>query len=692
MTRTSLSKTSWIALAGNPNSGKTTIFNCLTGLRQKVGNYPGVTIEKKVGILKTADGAINVLDLPGTYSLSARSRDEEIARDAILGRVQDTPSPDLIVCVLDAANLGRNLYLASQILDLGRPTLIVLNMIDVAERAGIEIDTVRLQEVLGVPVVGTTGNIGKGIDRLVDAIENGPFRSAERRWTASEPMEHALSQLARLLAARWNLDAAAAAAEAGVLLGEADANVRGDEIVSEMLAPLRHDLTALGMDWRSEIVESRYRWIQSVCDYAVMRRTETLASATDRIDAVLTHKVWGWLAFLSVMATMFFMIFSVASYPMGWIDSGFTGASEWVKASMPSGDLRDLITDGMIAGVGSVVIFLPQILILFFFIGLLEDTGYMARGAFIIDRLMSKVGLHGKSFIPLLSSFACAIPGIMAARTIESRKDRLVTMLVAPLMSCSARLPVYTVMIATLLPNDAVPAWQKVGIMLSMYVLGTSAAFGMAFVFKKTLLKGETPSLIMELPPYRLPSIKSIVLNMWQRSALFLKNAGTVILALSIVLWGLMTYPKHDGMSPDLALQGSFAGMMGRTIEPVIKPLGYDWRIGIGLIGSFAAREVFVSTMGIVFNVEDVDEEVAPLTSAFRDATWPDGRPLFTPLVCLSLMVFFVLAMQCISTIAVIRRETNGWKWPLFQLGYMTVLAWVGAFVVFQGGRLFGWV
>jgi ferrous iron transport protein B len=358
---------------------------------------------------------------------------------------------------------------------------------------------------------------------------------------------------------------------------------------------------------------------------------------------------------------------------------------------MPEGDLRDLITDGAIAGVGGVIIFLPQILILFFFIGLLESTGYMARAAFIMDRLMSRVGLNGKSFIPLLSSYACAIPGIMATRTIEDPKDRLVTILIAPLMSCSARLPVYLLMIAALVPGEQVPLLTKVGIMLLMYALGTFGAFGFAWLFKRTLLKGEPPMMIMELPPYRWPGLKDVALQMLERGWLFLRRAGTVILGISIVLWFLAAYPKApDGATAQQQLAQSFAGRAGHLLEPAIKPLGFDWQIGIGLISSFAAREVFVSTMGVVFNAEAEGDDTAPLRQALLAAKWPDGRALFTPLVCFTLMVFYVFAMQCVSTVAIVRRETNSWKWPLFQIGYLTGTAWILSLLVYQGGRALG--
>ena len=416
---------------------------------------------------------------------------------------------------------------------------------------------------------------------------------------------------------------------------------------------------------------------------------------TQRLDDLLTHKAWGWLIFVGMMVLMFVSIFTIASYPMDWIEAGFGMLSGAVQGAMPPGDLRDLLTDGVIAGVGGVVVFLPQILILFFFIGLLEDTGYMARAAFLMDRVMSKVGLHGKSFIPLLSSYACAIPGIMSARTIENPKDRLVTILVAPLMSCSARLPVYALMIAALLPSESV--WLKGAIMMGLYLLGTTAALFFAWLFKKTILRGETPIFLMELPSYRLPSIRQIAAQMVQRAGLFLKRAGTVILGIAIILWFLATFPKMNspvGMPEPTKteqLQHSYAGRIGHALEPAIAPLGMDWKIGIGLVAAQAAREVFVGTMSIVYNVEGgEDQQDGTLVETLREEKRPDGTPTFTPLTCLSILVFFVLSMQCVSTLAVVRRETNSFRWPLFQFCYMTGTAYALSFLVYQGGRLMG--
>jgi ferrous iron transport protein B len=686
------------ALVGNPNCGKSTLFNALTGLKQKVGNYPGVTVEKKIGTAYSQHGhALTVIDLPGTYSLAARSPDEAVTRDVLLGRRADTPQPDRILCVVDATNLERNLYLVHQVLDLGRPVILVVNMMDLAAQAGLEIRIGRLEQELGIPVIACEAAHGKGLVELKLAMSRPDLPLSRHAWDVPAAIAPAVAELQASLVSSDGKAPLIARAEALLLLTDQDAmRVAGSTPLSartaEILAGWKKRWDGEGTDWAGALVNGRYDAIARLCHELVRRKTAaTGPSPSDRIDAVVTHPFWGWLTLGAVMALLFFSIFTFASYPMDFIDGHVAGLADWVKSAMPAGELRDLITDGAIAGVGSVIVFLPQILILFFFIGLLENTGYMARAAFIMDRLMSSVGLNGKSFIPLLSSYACAIPGIMATRTIEDRKDRLVTILIAPLMSCSARLPVYLLMIAALLPSDRVPVLTKVGLMLLMYALGTFGAFGFAWLFKRTLLKGEPSMMIMELPPYRLPRPRDIARQMAERAWQFLKRAGTLILGISIVLWFLAAYPKApDEATPTEQLAQSFAGRAGHAIEPAIRPLGFDWQIGIGIIGSLAAREVFVTTMGVVFNVEDADENTAPLREALLAAKWPDGRPLFTPLVCFTLMIFYVFAMQCLATLAVVRRETGSWKWPVFQLVYMTGTAWVLSFLVFQGGRALG--
>ncbi len=828
----------YVALTGNPNCGKTTLFNALTGLRAKVGNYAGVTVERKEGALKGAEG-ITVIDLPGTYSLSPKSLDEEVSRDILFHRLPDVPAPSLMVVVVDASNLERNLYYATQVLELGYPTLLALNMTDVAEQNGHHVDVARLAKELGVPVLPLIASQGEGVAALTKQIvatldgrsgagvppanspaaENAGKMPAETGWkpaplfAALPPAFSAeLSTLAAALAKAFPQRWTSPQAEALLLLSDEKVLTSGHshysaELTAAVLAA-RARLEAAGVDWRTAAIEARYGRIADIITATVTEETVPNETLSDRLDRVVTHRVWGFLIFIGLMWLIFQSIFTFAKVPMDFLSSTLDAFGGWVGGQMAPGDLNDLLVNGVIKGVGAVVVFLPQILLLFLFISLLEDTGYMARAAFMMDRLMSRVGLHGKSFIPMLSSYACAIPGIMAARTIETPKDRLVTILVAPLMSCSARLPVYAVLIAACIPDIKVGG--LIGLqgltMLAMYLLGTVMALVMAWLFKKTLLKGETPMLIMELPPYKRPVATTILRHMWDRSKLFLVRAGTVILGINIILWFLATYPKsaeldaqleakqlalvkqvfpevdkadaaakkvaelkaaaakakaaeapttsspspptgeragvsgqtphsptgtpspqaappphpqplspvggEGGMIPAHAellekldtleketqgekLRHSFAGRLGKLIEPAIAPLGFDWKMGIGIVASFAAREVFVSTMSVVYNVGDTDtgDEAATtsLAKTLREEKREDGKPVYTALVAVTLMVFYVFALQCVSTIAVVRRETNSWKWPLFQWVYMAVLAWVMAFLTYQGGKLLGW-
>jgi ferrous iron transport protein B len=691
--------TRYIAIIGNPNAGKTTLFNALTGMRQKVANYPGVTVEKKEGkvIFNNGDSA-TLLDLPGTYSLTANSPDEKIATDILFGRASHTPLPEFVICVVDASNLERNLYLVSQIIDHHTPLIVALNMVDAAEKSGMIVNAQKLSDELGVKVIATIANKGIGIDELKTAMQSRVSISQKaRQWSLPNVVKEECSELQAILQDAHHLSEADSFHEAIQLLTASSAlNEHQDRYAPEVLEHVKKNherLDILGIDRQSVFVESRYEWIKHVCEVSREMRPQAFETTSDKIDRVLTHKVWGFVIFLAIMAMMFQAIFSWANTPMEWIGEGFTALGAEIITIMPAGDLRDLIVNGALAGVGAVVTFVPQIFFLFLFLGILEDTGYMARAAFIMDRMMSKVGLHGKSFIPMLSSFACAIPGIMATRTIESRKDRLVTMLVSPLVSCSARLPVYALMIAAFIPQKRLLGFFSLpGLTLvSMYLLGLLAALTFAWIFKKTLLKGETPAFIMELPPYKLPSLKSVVMHTWERSYLFLKRAGTFILGVSIVLWFLATYPKIERATPAQQLQQSFAGQAGHLIEPIIKPLGFNWKIGIGLIGSLLQREVFVSTMGTIYNIKDADTGFANLSlreKMHSDVDPLTGAPTFTILTAICLMVYYVLAMQCMSTVAVMHRETNSWRWPIFQISYMTALAYGTTFVVYHIGLL----
>ncbi len=690
-----------IALIGNPNSGKTTLFNALTGLRQRVANYPGVTVEKKEGRLALPNGSPTVvIDLPGTYSLTANSPDEQIAVDVLLGKTDHTPPPQLVVCVVDASNVERSLYLVSQLIDRQIPLVVALNMVDAAERVGITVNARTLSKELGVMVVPTVATKGEGLQELKSAIqETRNATGLNNQWHLPEPVERETDELMTLLHQHHGIHGHEAYdAAVGLLSAESVQIDEETRYVDEIRKHVQRDhqkLEFLGFDRRSVFVESRYQWIRHVCKEAVVQRGNRERSLSDKIDAVVTHRFWGIIVFLGIMGFLFQSIFSWAQAPMTWIHDGFDLLGTAVAGFIPPGDLQDLIVKGAIGGVSAVVSFLPQILLLFFFIGILEDTGYMARAAFVMDRVMGKVGLHGKSFIPLLSSFACAIPGIMATRTIESPKDRLATMLVAPLISCSARLPVYTLMIAAFIPNVMLLGLFSLPGMtlLSMYLLGLVAALASAWLFKKTFLKSAQPVFLMELPQYKIPSLKSVMLHMYERAMAFLQRAGTIILGASIILWFLATYPKTPGTTSSANLEHSFAGMAGHAIAPVIKPLGFDWKIGIGLVSSLLQREVFVSTMGTIYGINTAqgEQERSYLGDRMRADRDPvSGKPVFSVLTAICIMVYYVLAMQCLSTVAVVRRETNTWRWPLFQIGYMTALAYAVTFVVYRGGLLIG--
>lgn len=720
------SRTRCVAVAGNPNSGKTSLFNKLTGLRAKVANYHGVTIEKRQGPLIDSD--LSLVDLPGAYSLSARSPEEVIARNVLLGLVEREPQPDAVVIVIDASNLERNLYLATQIIELGLPTLIACNMMDVAERRGRAVDCDRLSEKLGVPVLPTVARTGDGIAGLRDAIvqlahREMPSGGVPRAFTLPDRIESAVSRVAERLVADEVASRASARGAALLWLmdrtSDVDPAVRNASLLAHLSAEsskiaeaVADDVGAAFDDPTSVVIEARYDWIATIVRDASPARDSTRRTRTDRIDGILTHRLWGMLVFAGVMFGMFLAIFTLAEPLMGLIEIAQSAAADATNATIPTGPLQSLIADGVIAGVGSVLIFFPQICILFLLLTLLEDSGYIARAAFLMDRVMSRVGLHGRSFIPLLSSYGCAIPGILATRTIEHPRDRLTTILVAPLMSCSARLPVYIIVIGAVFGQSV---WLRTGALFSLYAVGTIAAFVIALVLKRSLLKGPPPAFIMELPPYHMPQLRTVVRTTWDRSKLFLTGAGTTIFAVCIVIWALSYFPRLDvnklstadaemlaSVPADddaarehtlqsLQLRNSALGHVGRFIEPAIEPLGYDWRMGIGILTSFLAREVFVGTMGITFALGEADETSDALRDRLRTAQWPNGRKLLTPLSGLSLMIFYVFACQCVSTLAVVRKETGGWKWPAFMFGYMTVIAYVGALVVFQVGRALGY-
>ncbi len=645
-----------VALLGNPNTGKSTLFSALAGIPTRIGNYPGVTVEEKVGRFSHQGRAIDLVDLPGTYSLNATSPDEQVAVDVLRGRMPGMRGPDCVVVVADATNLERNLFLASQAFELGLPTVIALTLADVADGKGIAIDVAELSRRLDCPAVRVVAPTREGIgqlgDQILEAVGGPPPRPT-------------------------GLEARLAAADQG-----------RPRAASEAIA--------------------RYAWIEQVLDGVVRRNPPAVRSLGDRIDAIVTHRFWGSLIFAATMLAIFSSIFWLAAPVMDLIVAGVEAVGGWAEALLPPGAIRSLVVDGVIAGVGGVVVFVPQIALLFFFVALLEGCGYLSRAAFLMDRLLVGVGLSGKSFIPLLSSFACAIPGIMAARTIENRRDRLLTILVAPLMSCSARLPVYLLLCGAFVPNVPVGfSWLPLPavVLAAMYAVGVVVAAAVAFILTRTVFRGPPQPFVMELPGWRWPRAAVVLERVREAAWSFLKNAGTLIVAVSIVIWALGSYPKPvlpEGAAASEAevrgeaLRQSFLGRAGRFIEPAVRPLGWDWRIGCAAIASFPAREVVLGTLGVIYNLGDVDpgaeEGGTELIRRLKAATW-DGtsRKVFTLPVALSIMVFFALCAQCASTLVVIGKETASWLWPAVAFGYMTALAWLGAFATYQIGTALGW-
>ncbi len=734
-----------VVLIGNPNTGKSTLFTALCGVRQRVGNYPGVTVEKKVGRFRVDGQAVDLVDLPGTYSLAPRSPDEAIAVDVLLGRQAGIRLPDVILCIVDASNLERNLYLVSQLLELERPLVIALNMTDVAEAAGVTIDAQRLSKRLGVPVVPLVAHRRTGIDQLRRTVEHtltsGPDDAASRPRPFPEAFYRELDELAdeferragerppRFLLERLLLD------QGGYL--EQGWEPAADPDIRRAVESSRRRLAEAGYPVPAVEAMSRYDWVGRVLEGVVRRSDESRSRWSDRLDRILTHRLLGTLIFAVLMVAVFQAIFSGASWPADRIDEGIGWLQNQLTARMAEGPFTSLLADGVVAGVGAVLVFLPQIVILFVFLAILEDCGYMARAAFLMDRLMAAVGLNGKAFIPLLSSFACAVPGIMATRVIENRRDRLTTILVAPLMSCSARLPVYVLLTAAFIPpTRLMGSWFHLQglVIASMYFLGIITAMVAAWCFRRWLFPGETPPLVMELPPYKWPSFRVVAVRVTERAGSFVKRAGTMILAVTVLVWAAASYPRspaqiarierayetriraerakqppasvvgedatarrmieeleyrRDAEIQATILRGSLLGRIGQAIEPVVRPLGWDWRIGCAVVASFPAREVVIGAMGVIYSLgEDQQEDSRSLQETLRTVTWEGtNRRVFNIPVALSLMVFFSLCAQCAATLAVMRRETNSWRWPVFAFTYMTSAAYLAALVIYHGAR-----
>lgn len=765
-----------VALAGNPNCGKTTIFNRITGARQHVGNYPGVTVEKKEGFKKVGSTEVTVVDLPGTYSLTAFSPEEVVARNFIVRE-----APDVVVNIIDAANLERNLYLTIQLMELERPMVLALNMIDMVEESGVQVDHQVLSTVLGIPVVRTVGSSGQGIADLLNTIAATNIQPPHLVLSYHKTIETAVSSLIGQMQAmsqlafplRWI--ALRLLENDSEIIKEIQGLPGGRGIVDAAQSYRNKIIAELDQEPEWLIAQIRYEYIQEIYRRIISGDVERL-KFSNKIDAVLTHRWLGLPIFFLLMWLVFYLVFKIGSFPQGWIEEGFGRFSEYISSLMTEGDLKSLIVDGVIGGVGSVLSFLPNILLLFLAISLLEDTGYMARAAFVMDKVMNRVGLHGKSFIPLLLGFGCTVPAILGTRTLENQRDRLITILVTPFMSCSARLPVYMVLTAAFFSEAAAGT-----VLFAIYSLGIVLAIVMARFFRSVLFSGSTEPFVMELPPYHVPVFKNILLTMWERSMLYIKKAGTIILAVTLLVWFATNYPRdieftknYDEMmaaaqtqydinireqvlkplhiqnindnhmlrdlavrlaqsrgeqqttdvlaeltgnkiaySPDVVaarhymnilqqyeetkakldkqrakeqLTKSFAGKLGKFIEPLIAPLGFDWKIGVGLIAGISAKEILVSTLATIYSMGAGQEGSFYLKEALV------ADPNMNMLVALSLMVFVLVYAPCLATIVVIKRETKSWKWAAFSFGYSTGLAWILSFIIFQGGKLFGLV
>ncbi|MDZ7720705.1 MAG: ferrous iron transport protein B [Balneolaceae bacterium] len=709
-----------IALVGNPNTGKSTLFNALTGLKQKIANYPGVTVEKKVGYATIGGKQFRIVDLPGTYSLNPKQIDERITYQVLAGKYEHEPEPDLVIVMADASNLDRNLYLVSQIMDLGIPVIVVLSMVDVAEERGIEINADKISKGFGVPVLPMVTKNEKEVQKLRDYLSSHTLNASKPlQWNPGESLRKAIN----IIIEEWikphtGLPERTWTVEALRFIGDDQAinlipEIEKQHQLRQIVQKARKILDDAGKNYAAEEVLKRYDYIEKCTAGSVVKSGEDKATLSDKIDEYVTHKVFGPVIFGLVLLLMFQSIFSWAEPFMDLIDLLFIEMGSWVAANLPPGILNDLLVEGVIAGLGGVVIFLPQITFLFFFISVLEGTGYMARAAFVMDGFMTRIGLHGRSVVPLMSGFACAIPGIMAARTIENWSDRIITIMVLPFMACSARLPVYALMIAAFIPSTTfLGIFTLQGItFFGLYIFGIVMAILAAFVMKQFIKTDQPSPFIMELPSYKMPKWSGVFQNVFDRGKVFVTEAGKIILGISIVLWFLASFPKTDQpetlatdnittenvetrssedeqVAASLKLQQSYAGQFGQFIEPVIEPLGFDWKIGIGLITSFAAREVMVGTLNTIYSVQDQDDAVSLQKKLQRDVD-SNGEPIYSVWTALSLMVFFALAMQCMSTIAIVKRETNSWKWPAVMFIYMTSLAYICSFLVYQVGTNF---
>ena len=680
------------ALAGNPNSGKTSIFNQLTGARQHVGNYPGVTVEKKQGICRYKDYEITFVDLPGTYSLTAYTTEELVARNFIIDE-----HPDVVVDIIDASGIERNLYLATQLIELNVPLILAFNMSDIAEQKGMVFDIEQLSRLLEAKIVKTVGNKGKGKTELLDAVietAEHPGKKRTHKINYGDEIEHELEQIEKVIVDKENLLARKYEPRwLALKLLEQDeeitAKIHNREVHNVVAASTEHLKGIFGDNPEVIMADRRYGFISGACQETIKTTVELRHNYSDIIDTVVTHRVFGLPIFLLLMYLTFVLTFKIGDYPMGWLEWFFGRLARDVAGLWPPGSdswLKSLLVDGIISGVGGVLVFLPNILLLFMMIALLEDSGYMARAAFIMDRIMHKIGLHGKSFIPMLIGFGCSVPAIMATRILENKRSRFTTIMVIPLMSCGAKLTIYALIIPAFFPEH----WYG-PMMWLIYLIGIILAVISIKILRLTVFKGDTVPFVMELPPYRVPTFKSICIHMWQRGRMYLRKAGTIILAVSIVLWFAMSYPKpnpdsHTELTPQQVqqenLEHSVIGRLGKAIEPALKPLGFDWKIGTALIGATAAKEVFVSQLAIIYAVGDEEESDMTLRQKLRAH--------YMPLTGFCIMLFCLIYAPCIATVAMTKQETDSWRWALVQFFGLTVLAYIVTLIVYQiGSRIF---
>jgi len=712
-----MSKKLTIALAGNPNAGKSTVFNALTGAHQHVGNYPGVTVEKKEGKIGYKDYEINVVDLPGTYSLTAHSLDEIVARNFVVEE-----KPDVVVDIVDSSNLERNLYLSTQFMELGVPLILAFNMYDVAQKQGLDIDRNKLSKLLGSPIVFTVATKKIGMNQLLDEAINLVEKKSTLGMTAlsyGKEMEDEIGKIDSIITKDKSLTQKYPSKWLALKLLENDSEVikkvKESSNASSILFQVENSVSHLQKIFNDTpdaiIADRRYGFISGACSEAVKRNYEIRHTISDKIDKVLINRILGLPIFFGIMWLLFKLTFGLSSPLCDWLDGGIGWLGKQVGGLLPEESaVHGLVVDGIIGGVGSVLSFVPIIFLLFLGMAVLEDSGYMARAAFVMDKLMHKIGLHGRSFIPMLLGFGCNLPAIMATRTIEDKKDRFVTILVNPFMSCGARLPVYTLFIGAFFAKRAAG-----NVLFSLYILGIVIAIIMAKVFRSTFFKGPAAPFVMELPPYRIPTIKGSLIHMWERGAVYLKKAGTIIFAGCVLVWLLSNFPWSPQYSKDYdklieqakgneelttqlknqkafeKLEKSYAGKLGKAIAPVFRPLGFDnWKVSVGLVGGFVAKEIVVGTLGTLHSVGKVEAESENLRQALQNETRPDGSKMFTPLVAYALMVFVLLYIPCVASIAVIKRETNSWRWTIFAAVYTTIVAWIVALIIYQGGRFLG--